>query len=332
MTSFEERLREDLDRSTSGIELRPGLAGRAHRRRRRRIAARIATATAVTAVLAVSAGAVAAAQSGPASAINRSEAALTALVTEDPVISVSSPDWAGGVGFTRTGTPVWYAQVRQWYYGGLFRMEGLTPAGQPVYDYATAENTETNILYEIKTWWHGQIPDLGGSSSGTTASAPTCASVKYFGADGSPLQWAPDINEALHCGLYKTAGTDQVDGMAAIKLVPVNPDHLTAVLWLSPSTYLPVKIAVESVDGSGPATLQHTEYVNWLAPTAANLALLAPRAPAGFTEIPGQPAMSCASSDQACQATFQRRQDAWYAKYLAPRFAGARLWQPPVPL
>jgi hypothetical protein len=326
MTDLEQLLRHELERAATRIHLTPGLAERAYRnRRRKQLAARAATATAAVAAAATGIAATAALSqsgqtAGPAPAayvIGHSETALDAVVSEDPVISVFSPDFAQGVGWGNSGGPAaMWAQTRQWYHDDQYRMEGLTAAGQPVYDFATSRNAETNVLYAAKAWWVDQF--AGGAQS--TTSTPACSDrdIKYFGADGDPRQWATDINEALHCGFYTTGGTQQVDGVAAIKLVPVNPDHLTAVLWLDPSTYLPVKIAVESVTG-GQTQPQHTEYVNWLPPTSANLASLNAAPPAGFTRIPDEPAVNCAQGDSACFTQALKQIDAWYQKYLAPR-------------
>jgi hypothetical protein len=325
VTDFEQVLWEDLYRSTAGIEIRPGLAARAYRRRKRRIAARAVTATAAAAAIAISATA-ALGQPGTgtramtaAYVISRSEAALTAVTAENPVVYLDV-DLSGGVGLDgmNQSAEVRYVQQEQWYYGNQPMLGvDVNAAGQPVYASGLTGNTATGVDYGAKAWWQTQIPPSENKPSPIIA--PTCANDGKFAVLDSPPQWAADIKEALSCGLYKTAGTEQVDGVDAIKLEPVGPHIITAVLWLDPSTYLPVKISTYSVNADNSLSFMYTESVSWLPPTSANLAKLAPPIPAGFTKLPDKPALTCdPRGNPSCNAKWQAQEDAWYQKYLAP--------------
>jgi hypothetical protein len=101
-----------------------------------------------------------------------------------------------------------------------------------------------------------------------------------------PAYWAADIKKALSCGEYTTSGTGRVDGVNAIKLIPVRPGVMSAVLWVDPSTYLPVRVATEI----GERPTGQVKDVQWLPPTAANLADLTAPIPAGFVQVPPPPA------------------------------------------
>jgi hypothetical protein len=54
--------------------------------------------------------------------------------------------------------------------------------------------------------------------------------------------------------------------------------HRPLTIWVNAATYLPVRSVAAGL-GAQPLVSEFT----WLAPTAANLAILTPRIPAGFT-------------------------------------------------
>jgi hypothetical protein len=105
-----------------------------------------------------------------------------------------------------------------------------------------------------------------------------------------PTYWATDIRKALSCGQFTTSGTEKVGRVNAIKLVPVRPGITSAVLWVDPSTYLPVRVAVGMRNPSGGLKVsnQH-EDVQWLPPAPANLAKLTAPIPSGFVQVPARP-------------------------------------------
>ena len=323
---FDRLLQEGLQRRAAQVQLAPGLGTRAHQHyQRRRKAVRFAVAIGATVTIGVAA-AVLTAQNRPptgvtaqttAYVLSRSEAALAAAAAGDPVITLRSPDWGQGIGFDMNPRhALMWQQTDMWFHGGQLRTEGLTSAGQPVYDFGTSQRTQTNVDYPAKVWWLVSWPE---SATAPSAKQLTCEDVRYFGVDGSPEQYAVDIRKAIACGLYTTAGTEQVNGTGAIKLVPVRPKNNapTAILWLDPATYLPIKIAVETVTGRT-MQLNHTEYIRWLPPTPAAVAELTPPVPAGFVQIPPPPALLCKPMP-ACLSAAEKKVDAWYAKYLAPR-------------
>lgn len=98
------------------------------------------------------------------------------------------------------------------------------------------------------------------------------------------------IPAELREGDWRIAGHPTVDGRPTIELEWQRPG-ISAQLWVSPSTYLPVKF-VESAPiekgGFLPPHFTETSTYRYLAPTAANLAHLHLSIPTGFTHfIPG---------------------------------------------
>jgi uncharacterized membrane protein len=87
------------------------------------------------------------------------------------------------------------------------------------------------------------------------------------------------------------AGRQLIDGIDAIKITGNNG---LDTLWVSPSTYLPVRVMLSL------RKVQVQTDFSWLAPTPANLAQLNVAVPAGFRQVappahartpqPGQPA------------------------------------------
>jgi hypothetical protein len=94
---------------------------------------------------------------------------------------------------------------------------------------------------------------------------------------------------ALHswesCGWLKADGTATVGGVTAIRLTTVpTGGGFTTTWYINPATYLPIHMTA-AWHGITSATLD----LQWLPPTAANLAKLAlPTPPRGFTKVPMQ--------------------------------------------
>jgi hypothetical protein len=80
------------------------------------------------------------------------------------------------------------------------------------------------------------------------------------------------------------AGRQRVDGIEAIERASRRDSLISETIWVSPGTYLPVRVVVRS----GPCTLfpQQTADITWLPPTAQNLAKLTVPIPAGFRRVP----------------------------------------------
>jgi hypothetical protein len=345
---LEQLLRDGLRHRAAQVRLRPGLAMKAHRRRqRRRVAARSATAAGLAAaVAAVSVSAAGVTGSGGASrsgagtqhgqtaayVISHAEAALSATAAENPVVYVHV---TGNSGIAMGGSirnSLDSQQQDQWYHGSQQRSKGFTTAGQAVYDTGEIQTpvsaTSVVVDYPARIWWRVvQHAPPGAKPWPTTRPPRSCADVSYFAINFAPTEWAPDIHKALACGQFTSAGTEQFDGVNAIKLIPVRPDVMAAILWIDPSTYLPVRVDIEMrTRPGGGFELVNRQDVRWLAPTAANRAHLAVPIPAGFIQVPPPPSgtvsarcLSPAHRAAKCVTVNRRALNAWYAKYVTSR-------------
>jgi hypothetical protein len=262
--------------------------------------------------------------------ISRTETALSAAAAENPIVYIHTSDGSGagnglyiggGAPFGRSSLAA--QQTDAWYYGPNYdpaRYQGFTAAGQPVFDSGLTQTPDTVVDYPARIWWR-HAPHLTPWTPPHGSALP-CNDVGEF-ATGvyDPTYWPADIRKLLACGQFTTAGTEQVDGVDAIKVTqvrPDGPDGMATVLWVDPSTYLPVRVMVkEQPRPGGPYLLVKTEDVQWLPPTAANLAKLTVPIPSGFVQVPAPPDKNCLGSAaiNKCVAPW----NAWYAKYVAPR-------------
>lgn len=107
----------------------------------------------------------------------------------------------------------------------------------------------------------------------------------------SPAAVARALRAAISCGTLKAvAGRQRVDGIEAIELTSP-PDTPSETIWVSPGTYLPVRVVVRSAFHhafivNGQTVLQLTADITWLPPTAQNLGRLTVPIPAGFRHVP----------------------------------------------
>ena len=116
--------------------------------------------------------------------------------------------------------------------------------------------------------------------------APSTTYVLIHGAYQGGWIWrdvATALRTAVSCGTLTVAGRQLVDGTEAIELKSRPGSLIAETIWVSPDTYLPVRVVTRSAPGA-PA-LQQTANFTWLPPTAQNLAKLAVPVPAGFRRV-----------------------------------------------
>ena len=102
-------------------------------------------------------------------------------------------------------------------------------------------------------------------------------------ASSLPSTVARSLRTAVSCGTLTVAGRQSVDGIEAIKLTSRPGSFISETIWVSPSTYLPVRVVVRSA--SGAPAVQQTADITWLSLTAQNLAKLTVPIPAGFRKV-----------------------------------------------
>jgi hypothetical protein len=306
-TDIEDLLREGMQRFTADLRAPAGLTCQiARRRRRRRLALRSLTGAAT----ALSAGAVALAvvmvPSRPYSGINltadvvkRVSSALTAAdpgdIAQMSVTTTSSAATYGGNAATTT--------AEEWSYGDQWRSVTYSSPGHPLYDEGSSTSGTSSVYtlvnYRTQTWT--RQPGLGrpaayvplSGRSGVHGCGPAVAAVPLlfrFGLPGIglpantlPSTVARSLRAAVVCGTLTMAGRQQVDGVQTIKLTSRAGSFIAETIWVSPSTYLPVRVVVRSAPGA--PVIQQTADITWLPPTAQNLVKLTVPIPAGFRHV-----------------------------------------------
>jgi hypothetical protein len=308
-TDVELLLREGLDRLTADARVPAGLAGRVLARRRARRAAGYATAVAaaaaVTAVVVVVAtggtagpaatrtrAAAGPATSGPALAtayvVRRVE---SALANDDQVMRETQ-----SVASSKAGAAFFDGQLSDqsvtWAYQGrnsteIFGAHGRLQATMGT-GIVNGRLRGVQVDY-IRHEWE-LIP---GMLSGPPVNACTTAGFGEATADPG-TNWPLLIRRTLACGGYKVAGYATIDGAKTVKITgsrvlhvapgPAGSITITDTLFVSPSTYLPVRIT-QSATAPGLHSLPNSDGIQWLPPTTANRARVSVTVPCGYQQI-----------------------------------------------
>jgi hypothetical protein len=92
---------------------------------------------------------------------------------------------------------------------------------------------------------------------------------------------ADQLRTALSCGELKVVGSGTAGGVATVKLSGDFNGMGTVTYWVNATTYLPFRFT--SAGGGGRTAETNLQ---WLPPTAANLAKVNVPIPAGFTQVP----------------------------------------------
>jgi hypothetical protein len=162
-----------------------------------------------------------------------------------------------------------------WSYRGTSTVYGFTRSGRRVFAQEsstvtygkTVQDVTVAVIYADATWWRATLAQPSGPQAST---APRCGQGMQIGAGG----WPAFFRYELRCGGLRMAGRQRVGGVQTVKLT--GSDGTTA--WVNPVTYLPVRVIT-----GGPEPQSYG--FRWLAPTAASLAQLSARVPAGFRQI-----------------------------------------------
>jgi hypothetical protein len=291
----EDLLRPGAQKSIRGFRAPVGMTRRV---RRRRLAVRWVAGAAA----ALTAGAVALAVIGVPGARHHGSGPVVdaAYVVQhvDSALSAAGPGEIGQMMVTIRGAlpPGGATIAEEWSYGGRWRAVTKSPAGHPVYDEgSSASSVYTVVSYPARTWarQHGRglpAPPVSGrrgceplANGGPKLIPPGLAGI---GFPTSPLRAtvAQVLRTAISCGTLAVAGRQRVDGIEAIELTSRLDRVISETVWVSPGTYLPVRVVVRSAPGK-PGFLQ-TADITWLSPTQQNLARLTVPVPAGFRQVP----------------------------------------------
>ena len=227
--------------------------------------------------------------------VKRVESALKAA--EPGQIAHMTVTTTGGA-LTPVGTTA-ATTSEEWSYGDQWRSVTYSPARHPVFDegFSTA-SVYTLVNYPTRTWARqrglGRPAALVPLVPGPRGCEPVVAAVPWllqpglpglgFPASSLPSTVASALRAAVSCGTLEAAGRQRVDGTEAIELTSRPDSLISETIWVSPGTYLPVRVVIRL--GRGRAVFQRTADITWLPPTAQNLAKLAVPIPAGFRQVP----------------------------------------------
>jgi hypothetical protein len=223
--------------------------------------------------------------------VKRVDSALDAagpVAIAQMTITTSSAATAGGQTLATT--------AKEWSYGDQWRAVTYSAAGQLVYDEGSSSaSVYTVVSYRARTW--ARQPRLGGPAAlapGARGCEPLVAAlplpfqpglpVPGVAASSLPATVARALRTAVSCGALTAAGRQRVDGIEAIELTSRQDSVIPETIWVSPGTYLPLRVVIDP--GPGQPGPRQTADITWLPPTAQNLNKLAVPIPAGFRQVP----------------------------------------------
>jgi len=299
-TDVEDLLREGMERFTADLRAPAGLTCQiARRRRRRRLALR--SVTGGVAVLAAGAAALAVIVLPRVNGTGQPAVDAAYIVKNvSNALNATAPGTIAQMTVTTSGGPTGTTTAEEWSNGEQWRSVLYSSPGHPVYDEGYSTTTGyTLVSYLTKTW--ARQPGLGRPFAlpasvlpGKPACAPAIGAFPVLfrlglpgtssSASSLPTTVATALRTAVSCGSLTVAGRQTVDGTETIKLTSRPGSLISETIWVSPSSYLPVRVVTRSAAGLPP--VQQTADFTWLQPTAQNLAKLTVPIPAGFREVP----------------------------------------------
>ncbi len=270
---------------------------------------RLALRSAAGAAAALAAGAVALVAVEVPSA-GQGDAARTAVNTAYVVKRVdgalSAPDAVAQMTVTTRGAGG-TVTAEEWSYGNQWRSVTDSAAGDPAYDEGLSQGVYTVVSYQARAWArHRESGNQPAPALGPSGCEPVMADVPLFpsglpvvdvSAGSLPAAVARNLRAAISCGALAGAGRQQVDGIEAIKLTSRPGSPVAETIWVSPGTYLPVRVVIRPASGQ-PGPWQTADFT-WLEPTPQNLARLTVPVPAGFRQVRLGPILHRMSRDTA---------------------------------
>jgi hypothetical protein len=179
-----------------------------------------------------------------------------------------------------------------WSHGDQWRSVTTSSAGLVYDEGSSTTSLFTLVSYLTRTW--ARRPGLGRPAptvSGPGSCEPVLAALPLLFQPGlpgagfsasSPLTVAGDLRAAVSCATLAVAGRQRVGGIEAIELRSRPDSKIAETIWVSPATYLPVRVVIRPAP-TRPESL--TGDITWLPMTAQNLAKLDVPVPAGFRHV-----------------------------------------------
>ncbi len=143
--------------------------------------------------------------------------------------------------------------------------------------------------------WPAPTWSAGCRTRSPTAPANACTIAGFLDAPGDPgTNWPSLIVRTLACGGYKMAGYADIGGAKTVKMTgsrvlgtgsgTAGESTNTVTLFVSPSTYLPVRITC-STAAPGLHGSRTSADIQWLPPTMTNRAHASVTVPCGYQQI-----------------------------------------------
>jgi hypothetical protein len=305
ITDVEQLLREGMERYTADLRAPGGLTYLvAPRRRRKRLALRSLTAGAVAALVAGAAALAVAVLPGVTGAGRPAVDAAYVVKNVSNALSAADPGTIAQMTVTTSGPALPGVKpatttAEEWSNGSEWRSVTYSSPAHPAYDEGFSPTSGyTLVSYPTKTWARQAgigspaVPSLG-SLPAKRACGPAIGAFPVLfrlGLPGTstsvsslPTTVATALRTAVSCGSLTVAGRQTVDGTDAIELTSRTGSPIAETIWVSPTTYLPVRVVVRSPYAT--PGFQQTADFTWLPPTAQNLAKLTVPVPAGFSQV-----------------------------------------------
>jgi hypothetical protein len=248
--------------------------------------------------------------------LKRVDGALNAAEPGDIAQMTVVSSGVGGLGFASgLGGTARLTTTEEWSYGDQWRSVTYSAGGKPAYDEGySAASVYTLVSYPAREWasMHGlgrplglllgprrvnvqivPVPERPLAVAGLQDCKPAGPVVPSlfgpglpgigFSASSPPTTVARALRTAVSCGTLTDAGRQRVNGVETIKLTSRPHSPVSETVWVSPDTYLPVRVVVSS--GPGVPASRLTANITWLTPTAQNLTKLTVPIPAGFRHV-----------------------------------------------
>jgi hypothetical protein len=289
MTRFEDRLRRDLQAQAEHItplSVPPLCLERFSRDPQatamtRWVTRRLGLRSAAVVAAALTAGAVALAVAGvPAARHDGTGRPVvdTAYVVKhvDSALSAAGPGEIAQMTITTRGAlvPGGTTTAEEWSYGGQWHSFVYSSAGHLAYaEGFSTSSAYTLVSYPARTW--ARRPGPGGP--------PAPLPDTHGCGSAVPANVASALRAVMFCGTLAEVGRQRVNGVEAIELTSRPDSKISATIWVSLGTYLPVRVVIRPARKLG--TWQEAD-ITWLPPTAQNLAKLTVAIPAGFRQVP----------------------------------------------